>query len=445
MAKEIGMKAHPIFMTACLLMVLAGCGDTILEPNSSDQTIIVDHSGDDRDGGTNSNGNAEFPNGSESSGSIFGDHTGTSPHPNQPPSGGNGSSEPEEPSNAIGDMASWLEEFSCNPGDHFCDLGYFTTCRDGHYYIADICSSQPDKPICDTEWGCVSCRPGKTYCKGNAVYHCATDGSEEVLVESCGDATCDSGECLKSDCAEGAEFIYLVDDDYNIIKFDPGDKYQNYLEVLFPINCGYYSSTPFSMAVDRKANAWVLYNDSTLFKIDIKTQQCTRITKFNASGTGLNLFGMAFSLTEVGSQRDSLYIGDRNSNWFGQIDTSDMSYRLLAPFPGYFEQTPELTGTGLARLYAFSPGQYEQHITEIDKESGQVLVNYNLPGAGGYVSAWAFAHWGGFFFMMETVSGVNKIFKYDIETRQVTLFMDNTRYRVVGAGVSTCAPVSVLN
>ena len=120
-----------------------------------------------------------------------------------------------------------------------------------------------------------------------------------------------------------------------------------------------------------------------------------------------------------------------------------MSYTRLASFSSKYEQTPELTGTGLAKLYAFSPGQYNQYISEVDKATGNVVQEYTLPGTGGYISAWAFAHWGGYFFAFETYNGKNRVHRFNIENHSFEVFVDNSPYRIVGAGVSTCAPVVV--
>ena len=87
------------------------------------------------------------------------------------------------------------------------------------------------------------------------------------------------------------------------------------------------------------------------------------------------------------------------------------------------------------------PRSRRKLIGRLDKETGDIATNYVLPGANSSVSAWAFAHWGGIFFMFVTVGGVNQVYSYDIVNDKYALFLDNTPYRVVGAGVSTCAPL----
>ncbi|MBQ9243502.1 MAG: hypothetical protein IJ165_09850 [Proteobacteria bacterium] len=344
-----------------------------------------------------------------------------------------------------GGIISWLEGIPCTDDINTrneCSYDVVVECKDGVYYVKEDCFQNPDHSTCWNGLGCVSCTPDSTYCKDNDVYTCTSDGMSETLVKSCGDLTCQDGDCPEeNNCALDAQFIYLVDDSYNLIKFNPGSPTEDYLSILFSLRNCHTSATPFSMAVDRDANAWVLYQDSTLVKVNIATQACTYVTQFNANGSGLSLFGMAFSLDAIGAKTDTLFIGDQATYGnFGKIDTAAMTYTRLATFPNYYEKTPELTGTGHAKLYAFAPGIYTQHISEIDKATGNVITDYQVPGAGNSINAWAFAHWGGYYFMFETVGSNNKILRFDPNTQQTDTFMEYTPYRVVGAGVSTCAP-----
>ena len=66
----------------------------------------------------------------------------------------------------------------------------------------------------------------------------------------------------------------------------------------------------------------------------------------------------------------------------------------------------------------------------------------------GSVTAWAFAHWGGRFYIFTTHSTLfggesSKVLRLDPTTGKVTTLLNSSPYRVVGAGVSTCAPVVV--
>ena len=347
--------------------------------------------------------------------------------------------DPSIPRDVVGGLLSEIEDYTCEPPDDICYNSYYLECKNNHYYIKHDCGNSE----CLENIGCGVCVPNSRFCHTNNVMLCASDGQSYTTEETC-KTVCNEGECLDYLCPEDSTYIYLVDSNYHLIKFNPGDKNGNYLTELFTLNCGNGISTPFSMAVDREANAWVLYNDSTLYKIKISNPSCEKITTFSTNGSGLSTFGMAFSLDTVGGKTDSLFIANSETNGiFGRIDTNNnMSYTPLGAFPSFYDQTPELTGTALAELYSFSPGQNEQHISKIDKTTGNVIVDYAIPGAGSFINAWAFAHWGGDYYVFETLNTTNnnRILRFSPKTNETEIFLEYTPYRVVGAGVSTCAP-----
>ena len=359
--------------------------------------------------------------------------------------GQNGDEQPDLPYDVVGGIASGFEGLPCKEGERYCDLTNYAECQNNRYIVIEKCADNPENNLCVDGYGCTRCYPDTKYCKddGNDVYACSADGRSETFVKACLTYPCSNGECVISGCPEGSQFIYLVDTSYNLIKFDPGDKSGNYLTTLFHIECPGVSATPRSMAVDRDANAWVLFHDNIIRKINIKTQACTDVKDY--SPTPWTGGGMAFSLDQVGGSSETLYTGNSSARRFGVIHSQTFEYDDLAYYPSYYDHSPELTGTGLAKLLAFSPGSSQQYINEIDKSTGEVSKTYTLPGAGGYVSAWAFAHWGGYFFMFETVDGSNNIYRFDIVNNKVEPFYIGTPYNVVGAGVSTCAPIEIIN
>lgn len=448
------MRSSVFFASLCFLfLIAAGCEDSSSlslgsQPSASDSQKNSGKNTDKKDSDDPKNNPPKKPvdDENEDEGQPGNAGTGDTPPQNPQENPGPGSSK-ANPDISDNSMVPGMEDIECDENEGlYCEGNRVIRCLDKKYHYAEDCSTNPDKSLCSDGFGCTVCIPGTSYCSGDTVYQCAEDGSHNEKVKTCQAGKCSDGVCYDDNCPKDAQFIYLVDTSYRLIKFDPGAPNGQYLTVLFQLNCSDSLSTPFSMAVDREANAWVLYNDSTLYKVKISDPHCERITNFRQNGSGLSTFGMAFSLDSVGGTTDSLFIGNMSSSGrFGRIDTSNMSYTPLAMFPFNYEQSPELTGTGLAKLYSFSPGEKQQHISEIDKKTGSVAIDYQLPGVGGDVNAWAFAHWGGYFFTFETVNSDNRIYRYDIETNQFELFLDNTPFRVVGAGVSTCAPTTKVN
>ena len=131
--------------------------------------------------------------------------------------------------------------------------------------------------------------------------------------------------------------------------------------------------------------------------------------------------------------------GSRSSKGLGAIDTRAFRLGVIGPFnpiiPG-----AELTGTGDGRLFAFYTGPQPtgSHIAEIDKTSGRILSQDTLR-VGTTQDAFAFAYWGGEFWIFTSAAGPSTVTRYDLATKTETT-VASAPNTIVGAGVSTCAP-----
>ena len=115
----------------------------------------------------------------------------------------------------------------------------------------------------------------------------------------------------------------------------------------------------------------------------------------------------------------------------------------IATLTSSLDHNPELTGTSEGKLFGFYPNATDPaFVQEIDRTSGAgVGTKWNLGSSGlGYVSAYAFAQWGGTFYIFVTVGGTPTVRTIDRKTGDYRTVMDSTPYKVTGAGVSTCAP-----
>ena len=101
--------------------------------------------------------------------------------------------------------------------------------------------------------------------------------------------------------------------------------------------------------------------------------------------------------------------------------------------------TPEMTGTGDARLYGFFSSA-PVTIAEIDRSNDHIMSQAPQPSVsiGG---GWAFAFWGGTFWMFTAPGLGTQVDNYDPATQQTkTVVPGGSGITIVGAGVSTCAP-----
>jgi hypothetical protein len=341
----------------------------------------------------------------------------------------------------------------CDDGEGYCDYGRYRECRDGQYVDAETCVAPQ---VCVDNLGCVACNPALgSLCQGNEVHACTPEGAIGALVETCLTSACRSGSC-DSGCSAESQLIYVVDNTYRLMSFNPQNGAGAFTELgTMPCNPGTSwpawgagTGTPFSMSVDRSARAWVLYTSGEIFWVDVRTLACQR-SPFSPGASGFQLFGMGFASDTAGSESEQLYIAGGAAGALGDgdvasLDPDSLAIQVLGPIPDA-EYSPELTGTGDAKLYAYFPGTAQTFVAELGKASGAVVRQWPLPPLSGTVRAWAFAHWGGKFYIFVTTQqgGVmsNAVLRLDPATGVTDTFLGNTPYVVVGAGVSTCAPV----
>lgn len=240
-------------------------------------------------------------------------------------------------------------------------------------------------------------------------------------------------------CAKETQFIYTLAADNTLYKFDPPTLT---FTVIGTLDCPNGFGTPFSMAVDRGAQAWVVFTDGTLARVDTKNAKCTP-TSFAPGQSGFTTFGMGFSSNSPGSTDETLFVSE--SSFGGStlgLAKIDVQTLKLTPIGMYdkLNARAELTGTGDARLFgAFEGSPY--NVAQIQKADAKVLMQapqsaISYPPGG---SNFAFAFWGGDFWLFVGPGSSTDVFQYK-PTTGVTKKVSSTSAAIVGAGVSTCAP-----
>ncbi|MGO8993108.1 MAG: hypothetical protein ACLQVI_07255 [Polyangiaceae bacterium] len=268
-------------------------------------------------------------------------------------------------------------------------------------------------------------------------------------------------------CADASDtLIYTVTTDqtgtnFRILRFDPSSA--TFTDIGALVCPDPYE--PFSMAVDRVGNAYVLYYDEAqassgiappgnIYRVDLNTAACEPTTY--VPNAQFQSFGMAFSADDTGGG-ETLYIASNDSNpnettlppgFLGAIDETTLALTDVGTFTPTVTEA-ELTGTGDGRLFGFwapngpeSPGSA---IVQINKTNAAIISQQLLPTVT-QGNGWAFGFWGGDFYLFTNPGGITGgdttsiVQRYDPTTGTVTQVASYPQ-TIVGAGVSTCAPV----
>ncbi|MBI5534047.1 MAG: hypothetical protein HY898_15100 [Deltaproteobacteria bacterium] len=243
-------------------------------------------------------------------------------------------------------------------------------------------------------------------------------------------------------CPQETQYVYVVTGDNVFYKFDPPTLMFNEIGKLSCPNTG--GNTPFSMSVDRKGVAWVVFNGGKIYWVDVKTAKCTA-TSYVASQSGFTTFGMGFSSDSAGSIEETLYVSQSDVTasikGLAKINTTTLKLEPIHDYDLIKGKRAEMTGTGDGKLFGAFEGK-PYIVAEIDKTNANILsqapqdaIQYE-PNSSNF----AFAAWGGDFWLFVGPGTSTDVFQYK-PADSTTDKVKSVDFEIVGAGVSTCAPV----
>ena len=145
------------------------------------------------------------------------------------------------------------------------------------------------------------------------------------------------------------------------------------------------------------------------------------------------------------TRQDTLYVAGGkdlttlpSTSTLGTISFPDLTLTSIASLD---LGAPELTGTGDGQLWAMSPATYSKFgqttLARIDPSTGAILTSLTYPTIGYTPTSWALKFWGGSFWMFLGDS----IYEVPRATGVLRVAVEGTGRFIVGAGVSTCAPL----
>lgn len=246
---------------------------------------------------------------------------------------------------------------------------------------------------------------------------------------------------VKTPCVSASQWIYTVDLTNLLARFDPSTLAFTRIAVLDCRRPWGPSSSPNSMAVDQNGVAWVAYQDGYLYKVDTTTGKC-EATSFAVGQHGLKKFGMGF-VFDPATDTDTLYIagGDGDDREPSTLATVSFPSLEVTPVGRIELGLPELSGTGDGQMWGFlAPDgsvSGKSVLARFDPATGKTLESHTYASLTIH-SSWAMKFWGGAFwvFLDDVVYKVMRDSPQSIQ--QVTTYPYG---QIVGAGVSSCAPV----
>lgn len=289
--------------------------------------------------------------------------------------------------------------------------------------------------------------------------------TEAEPADAAGDSSLDAGIGPGSlSCADAGKYIFLFDKSDTLLRFDPTIADPSAITIVGPMQCASDQVVPNSMAVDREGRGWALYGNwvstpqqydcAGVFLVDLGDGHCLGKSQVVCGSSGFNAFGMAFVGNPAGLD-DTLYLANYVTPSLGKVDLSTGQIANLGTLPG----SCELTGDAKGELWGFFPGDWLKkqpaELLELDPSNGQTLSTVPLPQIGALTpdaaaypfpgaSDYATAFWGGYvyvFFYMDGYDSSTNVWKIS-PSGSVQKYISNTGWHIVGAGVSTCAPVT---
>jgi hypothetical protein len=246
-------------------------------------------------------------------------------------------------------------------------------------------------------------------------------------------------------CADENKDVFVIAEDRSFYSFHPPTlEFKN----KGLLDCPTGGATPTSMAVDRDGFAWVRHSDGSVWKVSTRDLSC-EMTKYQPQAESFTKFGMGFATESKGGSTEVLYLSDSNGAGLAKLNTKTLALSFVGAYTGDLAgTTSELTGTGDGKLYGFfvsSPAQ----VAEISKATGDIINPKVLTGvyAG---TAWAFSFYGGDFYIYTSADGGNlprngggsDVTRYSPADGKIEVVKSKIGFKIVGAGVSTCAPTT---
>lgn len=238
------------------------------------------------------------------------------------------------------------------------------------------------------------------------------------------------------DCAGENKQIYVISPSPEAIyRFDP--------ELLTFARLGYLDcpfSGAYSMAIDRRGVAWILFRGGVMAHVRLDDLRCSEITLLNRPRELVG-FGMGFA-KDTSRTGESLFLNNRD---LFKVDPTTREISLVGPTA--MPDVAEMAGTGDGQLFGYTP--YNGVIAHFDKATGASLETYRTSAINDQQTGgeYAFAQWGGDFWTFTRFNPASSasVTRFSPATGESKVVVKDSGIRIIGAGSSTCAPFQPVN
>ena len=261
--------------------------------------------------------------------------------------------------------------------------------------------------------------------------------------------TARAGGGNQTGCSDAAKLVYVVSDCNELYSFKPDTG--TFAKIGDARAARPSGATPNSMAVDRSGTAWVNFSDGGLFKVSTSDASC-QATTFQKQQSGFQRFGMAFATNSATSAgRDALRRRHRGhvngGKGLAKIDLDDdeahHARRLLGRPPR--AKAPSSPAPATVASSASSRREPNATLAQIDKATGATSARpgperrEHRPGVGVLVLGRRLL-----VLHLAAARSLDGHAQADEHRRQPLRprRQDVGGFRIVGAGVSTCAPTT---
>lgn len=278
------------------------------------------------------------------------------------------------------------------------------------------------------------------------------------------------GDTTTSDgCVESAKLVYVVSTQNDLWSFDPGTLA---FKKVGALDCP-TTSTPESMAIDQAAVAYVAMMDGTLFTADTTNAHC-KPTTYAIEQQKRRIYDMSF-VRGPSASSETLYVSttccfdngsvtvvDHGGGGLATLSRPAFALDLVGDYTGALTGYPAaLAGTGDGRLFGFFPNV--SVTTDAGPNAVPMLATIDLSQKGTAPTpspialdstqvqagaAFAFSFWGGdfWFYAAAGTSTPSTVTRYRYGTNKTyAQVVANAGMTIIGAGVSTCAPLTAPN